>query len=293
MQPPTSNSSGTGTSSTPRPTANSSGTGTPSTPRPTSISSGTGTPSTPQPTANPLATATPIRPPTIVPKGPIDANDFSEVAFAFLGANEIHEWELVVFELIEGATFTVNIASDPGIDTIISVLKGDTIIIDQQNLSSPDEIEVAILDNLPEGEYRIQIETVDNIPGDYAVAIQSDASFFYSMSIKDILVDGDSVTSTVEEEDEDFWFFYAEEGDAVTITLTPLNNSDEDEPEMYLALYNNDFNPDLPIKDTDFGSPGAAKIISNEIIPQDGVYMIQASDEDYDGNDYELALTIE
>ncbi|KAA3664987.1 MAG: hypothetical protein DWQ04_02900 [Chloroflexi bacterium] len=77
------------------------------------------------------------------------------------------------------------------------------------------------------------------------------------MTIKDILEDGDSITATVEEGADDIWFFYAEAGDVVTISVAPSGGSED----MYLALYNNDVDPDLPLIEVDSMSFGATEEI--------------------------------
>ncbi len=252
------------------------------TPTSSSNSGGSGTP---QPTIDPLATSTTVPNVKTVSKGEIIS---LEVEYEAINAQEIHEWE---FEIFANQTFTVTVAGDLNANMILSILdKNKNTIIDHQNLSAADKLEVAVAKNVPTGIYLIQVETVDKIAGHYAIAaLDADSLSGLPIAYKGILADGNAVSSTVKTDFEDYWFFYAESRDVVTISIKPFDNN----ADMYLVLFNDDVDPDGPIIEVDSQTPGATEELINYTISQTGVYMIATSDFNYNRVDYEISLTID
>ena len=211
-----------------------------------------------------------------------------EVEHESVNVLEIHEWE---FELFADETFTVTVAGDLNADFLVSIIdENDTIIVDQQNSASVDNLEVAVANNMQAGVYQIFVETVGNVAGYYAIgAFETDSLSSLPTAYKGILEDGDIIRSTVAFDHKDYWYFCAAAGDIVSISVEPFENS----ADMYLALFNDDVDANGPIIEVDSPTMGATEELVNYNVPLNGVYMVSISDFDFNEVEYEITLLID
>ena len=112
-----------------------------------------------------------------------------EVEHEAISAHETHEWE---FEIFAEETFTVTIAGDTNADFVVSIIdENETLLVDQQNTASADNLEIAIVSDASVGFYQILVETVGNVAGYYAIAaVDADALSSLPTAYKGILEDG-------------------------------------------------------------------------------------------------------
>lgn len=199
----------------------------------TTVTPGAGLTTTPGGTAEPTASGTPPTPtPTattgsssgqVVTKGYFFDETFGDYVVTSLAGGSIDSWLIDVFE--DESVYIYAIAPSPA-DIILSILKDGQPIVNRQNTApagSPEAITNPTLQG--EGEYEIQVLTVNSVSTEYALALTTDPET--PVSIPGMVLSG-SPRSAVQLPafGYHYWFFVASAGDEISITLTPLGNED-------------------------------------------------------------------
>lgn len=253
-----------------------------STPTPTNTDTSGAAANTPIPTSIPLTTPTVAAVTTrIIEEDLVSENNQNEQ----LAANEIHIWE---YEVESAGTITITLAAEPNVDIIISVFDEDSqAVIDEQNLAPPGELEVAVASDLDEGTYEFHIKTVDGTGTHYFINVKEGIDEF--VIHKGFLEDGDEKTTALGLDRFDSWYFFARKDDVVTFSVDPH----DDEADLWVGLYNNDFDPDAEIVFADSFDLGATEEIIDFSIPIDGIFRIEVFEFSSLELDYTISLFLD
>lgn len=237
------------------------------------------------PTATP-ASGTPT--PTITSIGPgIDQGDLlssdSEYSARRLEANTIHSWSL---ELLEGETFTVYAIAPQPANLILTVQRGDEIIINQQNTAPVGSPEIVTFTSNASGNqvYRVLVQSEGGIATDYAI-LPYLADDFPIVSINGLIDPGNPRSNVAIEADSvHFWFFTAESGRNITIRVVPDAQGD---PVFYL------YGPGAEYIDAiDNGFEGDEEIFQDTLTAT-GLYAIRIYEFNYAPMTYRLEIAFQ
>lgn len=223
------------------------------TPSPTSIgSSGDGINNTPTPTPSATATAIRTRAPgqptnTPVPivtntstptATPTDGNGtgggtvisqdtiFDEdLLLRELGAGETHEWIYDVFNIDTTFAITISVVSLDA-DIAISLLDPNNEVLVESDGLGAGSVE-SIDDYLvrSEGEFKIHVESRDNVTADYAIIVTSEDSD--SHVFVGTLEDGVQASVALVADAFHYWFFKGNNGDSLNVTLAPSSSESD------------------------------------------------------------------
>ncbi len=277
---------------TPQPTAINSAT--PSILTSTPLSSPTASPAPGTPSATPMATATataaaatpssntatPTQPATLtlINQGQIDPE---ALAAAALKPFEIHSFSFTMNDLDE---VSIAVASEQGLNLVISVLDGfgsQVFASDNQPAGKIERIENL---SLAQGNYTIQVRGQTGQSGSYMIMLLFADSYTYSFM--DVIVYGQTVLGTTNEENDHFWLFYGETGDIITITAGPNDSGD-----LFLELYNP--NAKIVSDFVDDGLEGEPEILAGFILTNTGLFAIRVGEYNFNPMTYQLVVTAE
>lgn len=205
--------------------------------------------------------------------------DLEEVAVGELDGSTIHEW---IYDAEDTTALTIDVAAldadvtitlfDPsgnGIATTSSASGNQTGRIRDQALNEV-------------GEYTIQVRAAINQSTHYGLLITSDDTD--SIRLAGVLEDGDDTSGTLGEDGFDYWLFWGTAGDAVTITVSPQNDS-----EPYVILYDSE---DNSLESSSIDPDTDAQVIEYTLT-ENNVYLIWVEEFDFLEMTYDIELTIE
>lgn len=242
---------------------------------------GTPSPTTTVPGTPPTPTATSGSPGQVVSKGSFYDESFGDYVVTSLAGGTTDSWLIDVFE---GETVSIYAISPSPADVILSLLKDGQPIVNRQNTAAPGSPEVINNPSLQgEGEYEIQVLTVNGVSTDYALVLSVDPET--PVSVPGMLLSG-SPRSAVQLPafGYHYWFFVAEAGDQLTITLTPLGQED---PAIYV------FDPlGEELTYADDGFEGDEEIIEATVTTS-GLHAVNIEEVYSDPLQYDIILTIE
>jgi len=255
-------------------------------PTPTSDPDGVGTPAV---TATPGATSAPS-PTASTPVGPtptggnytvveVDEIEPGLLGFEQLGANEKHNWP---FFIDTSRTITVSVAAEPAVNLVLAILDGSQTPVVEQNQVPAGQLEtIAGREFDPNEDYFIQVYATDGAPTSYAMTVWGDDSVV--LRARGILEYGATASDTIGESEVNYWFFAGQEGDAVTITVTPSGNGD-----MIFLLYW----PDGEDVDEVYeGEHPGEPVTLSVTLPQTGLYTIQVEEWNFEPASFQISLT--
>lgn len=249
------------------------------------------TPGTPVPgltmTSQPTvagASPTPTQPTTsgnVVDKGDFLKESFGDFAISSLAGGTIDSW---VIDLFEDESLNIYAVAPSPADIILSVLKDGQPIVNRQNSAPVGSPEV--ISNAPirgEGVYEIQVLTVNSMSTDYVLVLSTDPES--SVSLPGLILSG-TPRSAVQMPafGYHYWVFAANEGDQISITITPLANED---PIIYLYDSTGE-----EIGYADGGFEGEADTIETTA-ETSGLHVISIEEAYSDPMRYDLVMTIE
>lgn len=226
--------------------------------------------------------------PTVPANAPsIDQGDLlsseSEYAESRLEANTVHSWTL---EMLEGETFTVSAIAPLPANVILSVARGEEIIINQQNTAAAGSSEIVTFtsDTAGNQEYRVLVQAEGGLATDYAI-LPFLADDFPTVSISGLIDAGNPRSNiSLEADSVHFWFFTAESGRNLTIRVIPDAQGD---PVFYL------YGPGAEYIDAiDNGFEGDEEIFQ-DTLPETGLYAIRVYEFNYAPMTYRLEITFQ
>ena len=250
-----------------------------------------GTPGTPAAglTGTPQPTITGTRPtPTtgaqsgdVVDKGDFLDGSFGDFAISSLAGGTIDSW---VIDLFEDESLSIYAVAPSPADIILSVLKDGQPIVNRQNsapVGSPEVISNAPISG--EGVYEIQVLTVNSMSTDYVLVLSTDPES--PISLPGLLLSG-TPRSAIQMPafGYHYWVFAANEGDQISITITPLANED---PVIYLYDSTGE-----EIGYADDGFEGEEETIE-ATAETSGLHVISIEEAYSDPMGYDLVMTIE
>lgn len=266
-----------GTPGTPTPTI----TGTPPTATPTV----TGTPPTATPTGQSQAT------PTLDPGNVLAQIDLLEDSFYYIGveqleANQTHSW---LVEPGYTGTFVIQAFASSPANLMLSVVRDGEVTVNRQNSAAAGQLETLTITVASDEErYEVLVENADRSATDYFIVIHDadpDNGDFQRV-VNGLLTSGSQQNNVNLPEDTDhIWYFIGNEGDELSITVTP--GSDDD---TFAALIGIGTDEDLGnAVDGDYGEEDTV----DYTLPNSGLYVIVVGDWDYDGGSYGIVITLQ
>ncbi|MCP5095658.1 MAG: hypothetical protein GY943_08915, partial [Chloroflexi bacterium] len=202
--------------------------------------------------------------------------------FQLLNSAETHIWEL---DILADDIITIHVAAQPSIDVVVSLIdpNGDAVI-DQQNNTPAGEVETIANQTLTmEDIYTLQIKTENGEGGEYAVAFYTD--YDYPTVFKNILEDGDTISTHLKESD-DFHFFYGNKGDSITVIADP--DSTTTDLKLFI-LSPDDILTESPEDRGKDAEKGATETLTFTL-PDNGLYSIQIYEVYFLEGDYTISL---
>ena len=217
----------------------------------------------------------------VVDKGDFLEESFGDFTISSLAGGTIDSW---VIDLFEGESLNIYAAAPSPADIILSVLKDGQPIVNRQNSAPVGSPEV--ISNAPirgEGVYEIQVLTVNSMSTDYVLVLSTDPES--SVSLPGLILSG-APRSAVQMPafGYHYWVFAANEGDQISITITPLANED---PIIYLYDSTGE-----EIGYADDGFEGEADTIETTA-ETTGLHVISIEEAYSDPMRYDLVMTIE
>jgi len=165
---------------------------------------------------------------TIGPGGVVDRGNIYDAigdnfTISSLEAGTIDSWQV---EISEGEKLFFQAIAPPPADIILSVYKGDQVIINNQNNAPAGSPEVLNAPPLPgPGVYTIRVSANGGVATEYGLTIYDDPE--YPVVIGGIITPGSpKIGVQLPPKTIQFWFFTAKAGDTVAIRLKPLDDVD-------------------------------------------------------------------
>ena len=131
------------------------------------------------------------------------------------------------------------------------------------------------------GEYKIRVYANGRNATDYAIMITSSES--YTFIFRGVMEYGDLQEATSKANNDHFWHFRGQEGDVISINLSPMDESD-----LFLELYGPD--AERISEFIDDGTSGEAESIVDFVLPATGLYSIRIGEFDFLSATYEIEL---
>ena len=201
------------------------------------------------------------------------------LGFEQLGANEKHNWPLFIDT---SGTITVSVAAEPAVDLVLAILDGAQTPVVEQNQAPAGQLETIAGQELdPNEEYFIQVYATDGAPTSYAMTVWGDDSVV--LRARGILEYGANSADMIGPSEVNYWFFAGQEGDTVTITVTPSGNAD-----MIFLLYLPD---GTDVDDVYEGEHPGEPVTLSLTLPQTGVYTIQVEEWNFEPASFQISLT--
>lgn len=249
-----------------------------------------GTADIPTVTATPDAAGTPTPTPS-TPAGPtptgaagsdtvveVDQIEPGLLGFEQLEANERHNWPFLIGS---SRTITISVAAEPAANLVLAVLDGSQTPVVEQNQAPAGQLEtVAGHEFDPNEDYFIQVYAANGAPTSYAMTVWGDDSLV--LRARGILEYGATASDTIGASEVNYWFFAGQEGNTVTITVTPSGNGD-----MAFLLYWPDGTENNDVYEGDH--PGEPVTLS-VTLPETGLYTIQVEEWNFDPASFQISL---
>jgi len=229
-------------------------------------------------TPTPTATTAPNPTPTTseIVAGSIAYDD---VRKDFLEGGMTHRWELsgVVDDLV-----TIAVAAAPSLDVTLELVNSDQVSLGTSSSGLLGETETLEELELPTtGDYEIVVRSVGITSGDYALLIQTDDSLPFIV-MRDNIIYGGGSSGTIPADSDHFWHFVGEDGDVISITLSPVGQFDL---VLYLIGPNG-----LELEFVDDTGVEGDDAILNYQLPDDGYYSVGVGEVQFDEANYVLTL---
>ncbi len=245
--------------------------------------------STPSPTATAgptdvveTATATPTTAPTPTTTE-IDfvagSIVYDDIRKDFLAPGMTHRWEFAgeADELV-----FIAVAAAPSLDASLEFLGPDQVSLGLARGGLQGETEsLGALDIPVTGEYEIVVQGVGGTSGHYAVLIQTDDSLPFII-MRDNIIYGGGSSGTIPEDTDHFWNFMGQEGEVISLALSPVGDYDL---VLYLIGPNG-----LELDFVDDTGTGSDEVIMNYQLPSAGYYSVGVGEVQFDEANYILTL---
>ena len=245
---------------------------------PTNTPAGTATAVNPNTTPTPgTPTATPAnnQERTVVEQDLLSAEDLGA---ARLEANQTHQW---LYDIGASESITVSVVSAEA-DLVISILDPNgQQLIEANNFAAGQVETVQNFALTAVGEYKIRVYANGRNATDYAIMITSSES--YTFIFRGVMEYGDLQEATSKANNDHFWHFRGQEGDVISINLSPMDESD-----LFLELYGPD--AERISEFIDDGTSGEAESIVDFVLPATGLYSIRIGEFDFLSATYEIEL---
>ena len=139
-------------------------------------------------------------------------------------------------EIFEDETYTIYVQAPAPADIVVTLLKGQQVIVDRQNSAAPGAPEtITAPGGAVDGLYEVRVATANGAATDYALVLVADPDTPYSVTGM-IAPDLPRNSVPLPTEASHFWFFTATAGDDVTIVAKPAGG------DLNIELYGPDGN---------------------------------------------------
>lgn len=195
-----------------------------------------------------------------------------------LGSNQVHSWTL---ELFAGDTYDIKVIAPAPANLSLSLFHDGQAVIPRQNTAPAGAAEVMSIRGQPEGTYQILVDNDLGQVTDYIMVLSSPDDFV--LELMGFLTSGAPRNNlTIPDFVSHYWSFTAEDGNDVTITVSPTGDNN---PLIYLYGPNGVF-----ITDMDDNEGGVAEVLTASL-DEDGLYTIVV--EDVEGNEMVYSITLD
>jgi hypothetical protein len=229
-------------------------------------------------------TGVPSSTPTLLPPAflPIDFDDLLKNELA---SGQIEVW---LFEASADDIVSISVAPAGDLDVWIELMSSDGSSLSMSNeggLGDPENINEFTLPIA--GTYEIQVRSVNNSEGDYAIILLSNDSLPFVVFMGN-LVNGSHVSGDVPADMDHMWNFVGMAGQVITIRGSATSGED-------LVLYLN--GPDsieIDFVDSDVinGPPDDSEEITEFELPITGLYSIGVGEANFNPISYSLNLEV-
>lgn len=193
---------------------------------------------------------------------------------------DTHRWEI---ELDAPDQITLSVAPAVNLDVRFSIVgeDGSTLVsINDGGVGQVEKLSVYPLTDA--GTYFVDVEEVNGAVGNYAILFLLSTSFEFVMQPS--LSYGDTATSNLPADVDHFWNFDGEDGDVITIVVSP-----DAAANIFVEL----FSPEMEVIARRISQSGAGEVreIVNFTLPDTGFYTIRIGEFDFGPAVYTVSLT--
>ncbi len=183
-----------------------------------------------------------------------------------------------------GTTITLGLVMPAEFDPVVKLLDQEGKLLLEKNdvgAGEVERIEGFVVED--DAEFRIIVHDIDDRGADYSFTLDDGLSFDFLYFVG-LLKYGDTKNTQMPANRLDFWHFYGEEGDEITISLTPNDSSD-----LRFLLYTPEFD-ELSDGFVD-QRPGGQSEQATFTLPRSGLYTLQVEEFNLLSSDYLVRLT--